>query len=293
MTTSVLTTSKTNSSSFIEKYQIPILFLLVLGLTWPFMIVEVLASRDMLPFQIPVALLIVQAFMPGVAAVIVAGLTAGPAGIRALFRKLLIARVGFRWYVFAVFVMAAVSVAALLLNNQFGPSPALPLLSTEMPPTSGPMGVLFNAVLLFIFSMIFNSEELAWRGLALPRLQSKYNALTSSLILSIPWILFHLPLFFKVGASQEDSSFVSYAIGLVGMTVLFTWMYNNTRGSVLLPWLLHASMNTWTQIFSINSGASNHFLGWMVTGVLVILAVVVVTVSGAQNLSRTNSRIQE
>ncbi|MBE0682623.1 MAG: CPBP family intramembrane metalloprotease [Anaerolineales bacterium] len=291
MTTSVIATNKMDSKSLVEKYPLPIFFLLVYGLTWPLMIVEVLASRSLLPFQPPMAILILQAFMPGLAAVIVAGLTAGRAGIRALLGKLLIARVGFRWYAFAIFGLAAVLLAAILLGNQFGVLPALPILSTKMPPFSGPIGLLINVALLFIFSIIFNTEELAWRGFALPRLQSKYNALTSSLILSIPWILFHLPLFFKLGSSQAESSFISYAIGLAGMTVLFTWMFNNTRGSVLLAYLLHASMNTWTQIFSIDG--ANQTQSWMLTGLFVILAVIAVAISGAENLSRTNPRIQE
>lgn len=124
-------------------------------------------------------------------------------------------------------------------------------------------------------------------------MQAKYNALTSSLILSIPWLFFHLPLFFKLGSSQADSSFISYAIQMMANTVLFTWMYNHTRGSILLPWILHASMNTWTQIFSINSEATSPVLGWMLTGVFVLAAIAVTFVSGAENLARTNQRVQE
>jgi uncharacterized protein len=198
-----------------------------------------------------------------------------------------------RWYAFAIFVLAVVSVAAIMLHNLFGPAANVPLLSTKMPPVSGPAELLFNIVLLFLFSILFNSEELGWRGFALPRLQAKYNALVSSLILGIPWLFFHFPLFFKLGSSQADSSFICYGIGIMATTVLFTWMYNNTRGSLLFAFLLHASSNTWTQIFSINSDATNHFLAWMMTGVLVLLAVIVTATSGAENLSRTNARIQE
>lgn len=292
MTTSVLTASKSQSNSLVKKSPLLSFFLLAYALTWPFMIVEVLASYDMLPFQVPMAFLILQAFMPGLAAVIVTGLSSGRKGIRSLFRKLLIVRVGFRWYAFAIFSLAIVSAAAIALNNLLGTS-AVPLLSSKLPAFSGPIELLINIVFLFVFSVIFNSEELGWRGFALPRLQAKYNALTSSFILSVPWLFFHLPLFFKPGSSQAESSFISYGIGIVAQTVIFTWMYNNTRGSILLAAFLHAASNTWTQVFSINSAASNHFLAWMMTCTLVIVAVVVTTISGAENLSRTNTRIQE
>jgi len=153
--------------------------------------------------------------------------------------------------------------------------------------------VLAGTLMIFIFSMLFNTEELAWRGIALPRLQTRHNALVASLILSVPWLFFHLPLFFKTGSSQSESSFISYAIGMAATTILFTFLYNNTRGSLLLVWILHASMNTWTQIFSINSSAPNPLLDWMLTGVLVALACIVVIISGAKNLARANARITE
>ncbi|HJR81945.1 MAG TPA: CPBP family intramembrane glutamic endopeptidase [Anaerolineales bacterium] len=293
MTTSVLISSTSQSNSIVKKYPLMFFFLLAYGLTWPFMIVEVFESYNMLPFQVPMAILILQAFMPGLAAVIVTGLSSGREGIRALFRKLLIVRVEFRWYAFAIFGMAAISAAAIALHNLFGSLPGIPFLSTKMPVFSSPVELLLNIMLLFIFSILFNSEEFGWRGFALPRLQAKYNALTSSLILSVPWLFFHLPLFFKQGSSQADSSFLSYGIGIVATTVLFTWMYNNTRGSLLMAFLLHASSNTWTQIFSINSDATNHFLAWMMTGVLVLLAILVTVMSGAENLSRSHVRIQE
>jgi membrane protease YdiL (CAAX protease family) len=290
MTTSVLTTNKTNFGSLVEKYQIPTLFLLVLGLTWPFMIVDVLGSHGILPFRVPVVLWIVMGYMPTLAAVIVTGLTQGREGVRALFRKFLIARVGFKWYAFAILGLAVTSIVAVILGNQFGATTDNSLIRKEIA-AAGPIAILLNATLMFVVRGILNGEEFAWRGAALPRLQAKYNALTSSLILSIPWILFHLPLFFTKGSTQENASFLSYAVQLVAATILFTWIYNNTRGSVLLAYILHAAMNTWTELFSID--AANHFQGWILTGVSVALAVIVLIFSGAENLSRTNIRIQE
>jgi membrane protease YdiL (CAAX protease family) len=156
---------------------------------------------------------------------------------------------------------------------------------------AGPIALVFNAAIGFLVRGIINGEELAWRGAALPRLQAKYNALTSSLILSIPWILFHLPLFFTKGSTQENMSFIAYAVQLAAVSILFTWLYNNTRGSVLLAYLMHAAMNTWTEFFAID--AANQIQAWTMNAVLVLLAVIVVIASGAEHLSRTNARIQE
>lgn len=291
MSTSVLTTTNNNvSASFVERYQISILFLLVLGLTWPFMIVDVLGSHGILPFRVPVILWLVMGYMPTLAAVIVTGLTQGKEGVRALFRKFLIARVRVKWYLFAIFGLAVTAIVTVILGNQFGATTNNPLIKAEIV-AAGPIAILLNATLMFLVRGILNGEEFAWRGVALPRLQTKYNALTSSLILSIPWILFHLPLFFTKGSTQENMSILCYAIQLAATSILFTWMYNNTKGSVLLAYILHASMNTWTEFFTIDAG--NAFQGWILTGVIVALAVVVLIFSDAQNLSRTNTRIQE
>jgi membrane protease YdiL (CAAX protease family) len=292
LTTSVLTTDKSSLKSQVEKHQVTILILLVYGLTWPFMILEVLASQHIVSFTPPAAFMILQGFMPGVAAVIVTGLTRGSPGVRALLQKVLIVRVSPWWYAFAFFTMAGVSIAAILLTNRLDASSAIPLLSPENP-FSGPLGLLAGILMLFLFTMLFNAEEFAWRGVALPRLQARHNALVASLILSVPWLFFHLPLFFKAGSSQSESSFLSYAVGMVATTILFTFLYNHTRGSLLLVYILHASMNTWTQIFSINSSAPNPLLDWTLTAVLVALAVLVVIVTGAKNLARTNARIIE
>jgi uncharacterized protein len=251
------------------------------------MIWDALASHDVLSFRLPIPVMLIQSYMPTLATVIVIGLIQGRGGIRALFRKLLIARVGFRWHIFAIFGMAATSIAAILLGNQLGSAPALPIISKEASAT--PIALPLTTAILFIITGILNGEELAWRGFALPRLQSKYNALISSLILSAPWTLFHLPLFFDLNMNM--GAFASFAIRIAATTILFTWMLNNTRGSVLLAYMLHAAGNTWTRIFSIDP--SYHFQDWMITVVTVILAIVVTVISGAENLSRTNTRIQE
>ena len=120
----------------------------------------------------------------------------------------------------------------------------------------------------------------------------KYNALTSSLILGVIWALFHLSLFFTVtGSSQAEWSFPSFLLSTVGLTILYTWVFNNTRGSVLLAYLFHAAANTWSQVFSIDY--ANQRVNWMLTGVIVFVAVVIIVTMGAENLSKSAERIRE
>jgi membrane protease YdiL (CAAX protease family) len=277
---------------FIQRYPLFSFFLLVFGLTWPFLIVDALGSHGVFSFRLSIPLLILTGYMPTLAALIVIGLTKGRAGIRDLFGKLLIARVGLRWYLFAIFGFGALCAATVLLTNLAGVSPALPLLSRSAPSFSNPLGFALNVLLLFVVTGIVNGEELAWRGYALPKLQEKYSALVSSLILGVIWTMFHLPLFFTLtGSSQAHESFLVFLMGTVGLTVLFTWMYNHTRGSVLLAYLLHAGTNTWTRVFSVDNG--NAVEGWILTGLIVLLAVIVLVTDGREDLTRMGARIRE
>ena len=283
--------SARTKESFVQKYPLPAFFLLAIGLTWIFLITDALGSQGILPFRLPLPLMIVMAYMPTLSAVIVTGQTKGKEGVRALFSKLLIGRVGLRWYLLAVFGLAAVYIAVIILHNLIASSSALPILSERLPSLS-PLQLAFYVIPMFLVITILNGEELGWRGFALPRLQAKYNALTSSLILGVIWTLFHLPLFFTLtGSSQSDWPFASFLVSTIAMSILYTWMLNNTRGSVLLAYLFHGAANTWSQVFSIDH--ANPLIGWILTGLLVLAAVIVIVLSGAENLSRKAMRIQE
>ena len=73
--------------------------------------------------------------------------------------------------------------------------------------------------------------------------------------------------------------------------MLYTWLFNHTRGSVLLAYLFHASANTWSMVFPVDH--ANDYVGWTVTGLLFLLALVVVVTNGAENLARRTERIRE
>jgi membrane protease YdiL (CAAX protease family) len=285
--------SKPIKTNFVQKYPLATFFLLVFGLTWSFMIVDALGSHEVFSFRLPIPLLIVMGYMPTLAAVIVTGLTKGKAGIRALFGKLLIARVSIRWYAFAIFGFGAMSVIAILVSNLLAGSTPSPILSEEISHFPGPLAAVLNVVMLYLVLGLINGEELAWRGFALPRLQAKYNALTSSLILGAVWGLFHLPLFFTLtGSSQADMSFFPFVFSTMILSVLFTWVFNNTRGSILLAYLFHAGTNTWTRVFAIDH-SMNPYVSQALTGITVLIASIIIVTAGPENLSRKTARIQE
>jgi membrane protease YdiL (CAAX protease family) len=145
--------------------------------------------------------------------------------------------------------------------------------------------------LVAFFVILFTAgplqEEFGWRGYALPRLQSRFNALTSSIILGFFWWLWHLPAVFTPGKFMADNLIVFLALLVVFTlaSILFTWIYNNTNGSVLAAILTHTSMNwsIWSAMPDMKMDLPTS--GFMIA-FLAIAVVVIIKVWGAAHFSR-------
>ncbi|MFX1537481.1 MAG: CPBP family intramembrane glutamic endopeptidase [Promethearchaeota archaeon] len=99
--------------------------------------------------------------------------------------------------------------------------------------------------LFFLMNCIHGglSEEPGWRGFALPRLQARSSPLVASLILGVFWAVWHAPARFGgIEAKSLIDTLIEWVL-ILFVTVIFTWFYNRTEGSILAPALLHASMN--------------------------------------------------
>jgi membrane protease YdiL (CAAX protease family) len=89
-------------------------------------------------------------------------------------------------------------------------------------------------------------EELGWRGYALPELQKKHNALISSLIVGIFWSLWHWPHFLVKDSVMANNyhNFFWFAVFTLLYSISHTWLYNSTKGSLLVASLYHSEVNT-------------------------------------------------
>ena len=127
---------------------------------------------------------------------------------------------------------------------------------------------------------------MGWRGYVLPRLQTKYSALVSSLILGLIWGLWHYPKFLAPG---NTTSFALFMLDTTAKAILYTWLYNNTNGSLLLVTLFHAASNVagvFLPVANTVTGSSMSAFGFVVA-LDVIAALLIAKLSGAENLSRT------
>jgi membrane protease YdiL (CAAX protease family) len=207
---------------------------------------------------------------PLIASVLTTWMFAGRAGLKQLFSKM-VALPRARFFLAALLVPAVLLLIALLadaamngtsvnLNGMFRPK--------EFPQMS--------YIAFFFYNLVFFGfgEEAGWRGFALPRLQAKANALTSALVLTVFWALWHLPLFlYRPGYTSMDiGGTAGWIFSLLTGSLLLSWLYNSTRGSILVCAVFHTTIDL--AFTSDARGADTvSLLGMMITlwGVIVLL----------------------
>jgi membrane protease YdiL (CAAX protease family) len=133
-------------------------------------------------------------------------------------------------------------------------------------------------------------EELGWRGYALPKLQTRYSAAISSLILGVVWSLWHLPMMFVPGSSLQGVPFPLYAILLTALTFVYTWLYNNTE-SILACVLYHTWSNFAAAYLTVN--ITDPMLGLLALAVQFGVVILLLVVFGPKRLSRKRDVARE
>ena len=266
----------------VERWSLHVFILLTVMISWPTW--GVLAVYDLEPgLNLAGGLWLLGGLGPPIAAVVVVALSEGISAVRQLLARLVMWRVERRWYAVAILLPGTVVIAALIIDGLWYD------VSTPLPS--------FGLLPLFIGSIVANMliggglEEIGWRGFALPRLQIEYSALTASLLLGVVWIAWHAPLFVVPGAIQAELSPLPFLIQGIALAVVFTWLYNSTRGSLVLVVLLHGTVNAWlTSVWFLRGGVSSTTL-WMFAGLLGVIAICLVVVYGSEHLSRHHRQI--
>ncbi|HET9224999.1 MAG TPA: CPBP family intramembrane glutamic endopeptidase [Roseiflexaceae bacterium] len=224
-------------------------FVLAFGLMWLFAVPLALSRNQgsgLLGYDISetlgnVLFLLATFSGPTVAALIVTGVTEGRAGIMRLLKRVVQWRVRPRWYVVALGINLLIWLLAYtaLLGSQLliAAITYWPLLLTTFLPL-----VAFGIIIPSI------AEEPGWRGFALPRLQERRGPVVGSLILGALHGVWHLPALMTVYFGPLPlANLAPFMLTAAFATLIYTWVYNHTGGSILLAILLHASSNAATQ----------------------------------------------
>jgi membrane protease YdiL (CAAX protease family) len=236
----------------VERHPLSAYFLLAFALFWGVIPLATIA---------PTLPLLLGVFTPTIAALIVSGLAGGKHEVKRLLRRVLIWRVGIGWIVAAWGIPLLCGLLTLLAARLFGMTvaPQVSLL---------PMGVLF-----FVLAI---GEEIGWRGYALPKLLNEHglSPLPASLLLGMIHAVFHVPLWFAPGMTAPIYSIGSFFASSLCFGVLWTWLYRNTRGSVLIAAMFHGAVNLFGNMFYL--GIPAVLLNWLMPAGYTLAAVIVI-----------------
>jgi len=179
---------------------------------------------------------------PVTAAMIFSSVAGGTRGVRGLLNQYSPRRAPLGWLAFVVVsVLAAAGVGVVLTRIVDGAWPSSSSLwRTDNLPDLGLPLTLAAHVLTFGLG-----EETGWRGFALPRLQSRFSAIRAAEVLLPFWALWHLPTFFENPSFMDFSAFqvVGWLAGLWMGSIFLAWLYNSSRGSLLVVVVWHGLFN--------------------------------------------------
>jgi membrane protease YdiL (CAAX protease family) len=258
-----------------DRYRLIPFFALVLAFSVPFWLIG--GRRLPLAMKLPASALMFVA--PLIAASILTYRSEGLPGVGSLLKRVF----DFRritnkvWYLPVIFLLPVVyllSYGAMRLMGRSLPEPDIHI------PTI--------PILLVVFFISAVAEEVGYMGYAADRMQARWSALTSALILGGFWSLLHV-----IPDIQNDHGpgwiFWQRAVHSVALRVLIQWIYNNTGQSLFAAILFHDMDNVSVSLFP-NDGS--HY-DPAVTGLFTAaIAVVVTFLWGAKTLSRYRYRVE-
>jgi hypothetical protein len=217
---------------------------------------------------------------PALAAVVAAFIHGGGEELRRLGRRLTDWRIGVRWYLFILLfplVLAVIQGAVTTALAGESWSENLPTVFNEP--------IAASVLLLIVLTLTDGlGEEWGWRGFALGHMIKRHSALAMSIVLGLLWAAWHLPLFWTAQASLEGSAVWVLFARLPAAAVIYTWLFQHTRGSVVAAALFHGALNLFAQ--TPVQGGEQLTATLVSVGLYWLTAAALVAVAGARGLDR-------
>jgi membrane protease YdiL (CAAX protease family) len=254
-----------------------LIYLLINPVLW--IVLSMLFSFRILPWKESPGLFVVLSilnFGATITAFVLTAISDGKQGVKDLWGRLWTRHVSLRWLLIALLIWPVVFLIVKLFAAVMDGTPFYPFFRPF-----DEMLVLFPGVFLFA---IFNGfrEDFGWFGYLLPRLQAKWNALASSLVVGIFWGLIHLGNWLlPPGNPGRTDSFPAFWLMVILSAILYAWLFNNTGGKLLPVMLAHAMSNCVGTLIAI---PDSYLLygNWA----LLIMVIPVVLIFGLENLVR-------
>ncbi len=209
---------------------------------------------------------ILGAFAPAAAALIVVAFEQGEPAARDLIRRLFAWRVHPAWYLAAVGIPVVQNLCAIGTAAASGS-----FTLARVPPVLPVLPAMWT---VFLFAA---GEEVGWRGFLLPRLLATRGAVSASILVGVIHAVWHWPLIVLPHQYLSGVPLVAFSVFVVSEAFLFTWLSQNTGGSVLLAALLHGSSNGAMLFYG---GIAPELAPWLKASISALTAVVLVLTCG-------------
>jgi membrane protease YdiL (CAAX protease family) len=251
------------SREWVRQNSILSYILLAYGITWMIALPLVLSYHGLIAIEVPFALHYILPFGPLLSALIVTLVVRGSDGFREILSRMSKWKVKPIWFLialFSVWILYLVSGAIVVSMGQ--PWPDLSLFGDVL---YLPYLTFAGAWLLWVFTFGIG-EETGWRGFLLPRLQVKHGPIIASLLVGIFWAGWHVPMFLynENLIAMGLTGTIFWVIGLMFGSVLLTWLYNSSEGSILMTALWHGTYNLFTAAVGQAAGFTSGIISMFV-----------------------------
>lgn len=251
-------------------------FLLVYAMSIPLWILETLIDVKGLPLDIPVTD-IVAVFTPVFAACILIYKDEGRVGINKLFRRIFdYNRITKKiWYVPVIFLPFVIYFLVYII-----------ILLAGLPMADKSLSSVLSVPVLFIFFFIgATAEEVGYTGYAIEPLQQRFGAVAASIIIGIPWAVWHYPSIIQQG---HNLTWIAWGtLGTVAVRILIVWIFNNTGKSLFACILFHTMINLGRPLFP-RDATHNPLVDYpgIHYSMIAVTAVIVIFLWGTKTLAR-------
>ncbi len=214
-------------------------------------------------------------FSPAISALLIVGFAKKLTGIKEILKRYFLWKFHLKWYLLSFLLIPALMLLAILVlsrNNE------------QSLWLNNPWYFLGAS---FLYLMFINSgEEIGWRGFALPRLQKLIeNPLLASIVLGVVWGAWHLPQYFV--PNQPNIPLPPFLLFIIGLSVIYTVVFNNTQGSLFFAVVLHASTDIIPRIVHIGNLSSE--IWWLIDALIWISGIGLYTITNLQSAFLTST----
>ena len=141
-------------------------------------------------------------------------------------------------------------------------------------------GFTFSAGLLPVWVTLLGAalfEEVAWHSYGTDALVTRMRVFTASMLFTVIWALWHLPLAFIDGYYHSEVvetgwlHTLNFPLSMIAFVLIMNWVYFRTGRSILITVIFHATANVVNEIFMTHEDTKI-----IQTALLLIVAAIVV-----------------